>query len=155
MSQDGTLAGRIASLELEISGLRTDRAITQGQFDALVQQRVQFCCRYTAVHSSKVLEVGNASRQNDDWIVQSSWNGGLHQQFYAVPVSDGSGYYKLVNRNSGKAMSLTLWQTEEALNASAQGADELRRRGTSAGAGSITSVERYEVGLTVSARAFS
>jgi heme-degrading monooxygenase HmoA len=57
--------------------------------------------------------------------------------------------YFLVDRSSGKGMSITMWETEEALTESAAKADELRRQGSEAGGASIESVEHYEVGLTV------
>jgi heme-degrading monooxygenase HmoA len=57
--------------------------------------------------------------------------------------------YFLVDRASGKAMSITVWETEEAMVASQARADELRKQGSEAGGASIESVEQYEVGLTV------
>ena len=57
--------------------------------------------------------------------------------------------YFLVDRASGKAMSITIWQSEQALAASAAKADELRKQGSETGGGSIESVEQYEIGLTV------
>jgi heme-degrading monooxygenase HmoA len=57
--------------------------------------------------------------------------------------------YFMVDRESGKGMSITVWESEEALNASAAKADELRSRGAEAGGGTIESVEHYEIGLTV------
>jgi heme-degrading monooxygenase HmoA len=57
--------------------------------------------------------------------------------------------YFLVDRATGKAMSVTIWHSEEAMNESSRQADELRKRGTEAGRGSIESVEQYEIGLTV------
>jgi heme-degrading monooxygenase HmoA len=57
--------------------------------------------------------------------------------------------YFLVDRDSGKAMSVTVWESEEALSASVAKADELRKQGVQTGAGSIESVEHYEIGLTV------
>ena len=56
--------------------------------------------------------------------------------------------YFLVDSEGGKAMSITIWKTEEALTASAAKADELRRAASEAGRGSIESVESYEVGMT-------
>ena len=46
-------------------------------------------------------------------------------------------------------MSITIWETEEALSASAAKADELRQQGTEPGGGSIEAVQSYEIGLTV------
>ena len=57
--------------------------------------------------------------------------------------------YFLVDRDSGKAMSITVWESEQALSASVAKADELRKQGTETGGGSIESVEHYQIGLTV------
>ena len=67
-----------------------------------------------------------------------------------VEQMDGFSHaYFLVDRDSGKAMSVTMWESEEALSASVAKADELRRQGAQTGVGSIESVEHYEIGLTV------
>jgi heme-degrading monooxygenase HmoA len=55
----------------------------------------------------------------------------------------------LVDRTSGKAMSITVWESEQALTASVAKADEIRKRGAEAGGATIESVEHYEIGLTV------
>jgi hypothetical protein len=55
----------------------------------------------------------------------------------------------LVDRATGKAMSITMWESEETLLASEAMADELRRRGTESGRGTVEAVEHFEVGLTV------
>jgi heme-degrading monooxygenase HmoA len=57
--------------------------------------------------------------------------------------------YFLVDRAGGKAMSITVWESEQALSASAAKADEMRKQGSEMGGGSIESVEHYEIGLTV------
>jgi heme-degrading monooxygenase HmoA len=57
--------------------------------------------------------------------------------------------YFLVDRGSGKGMSITVWESEQALTASVAKADELRKQGTETGGGSIESVEHYEIGLTL------
>jgi heme-degrading monooxygenase HmoA len=57
--------------------------------------------------------------------------------------------YFMVDRTSGKGMSITVWQSEEALKASVAATDELRKRGADTGGGSIESVEHYEIGITV------
>ncbi len=57
--------------------------------------------------------------------------------------------YFMVDRESGKGMSITMWESEEALTQSVAKADELRRRGSETGGASIESVEHYEIGLTV------
>ena len=60
--------------------------------------------------------------------------------------------YFLVDRDSGKAVSITLWDTEEALKASQQKADELRQQGASVGGGTIESVGEFEVAMRLHAR---
>jgi heme-degrading monooxygenase HmoA len=73
-------------------------------------------------------------------------------QSVTAPLEQIDGFshaYFLVDRDSGKAMSVTVWASEQALSASAAKADELRTQGTETGGGSIESVEHYEIGLTV------
>ncbi len=53
----------------------------------------------------------------------------------------------LVDRTEGKAITITIWESEEALRASEQAADEIRQRGAAAGGGQITGVSRYEIVL--------
>jgi hypothetical protein len=55
----------------------------------------------------------------------------------------------MVDRETGKAMSITIWESEDALKASAAKADELRSQAASSGGGEIESVENYEIGVTV------
>ena len=57
--------------------------------------------------------------------------------------------YFMVDRESGKGMSITIWESEEALLASAAKADELREKGAAAGGAEIESVQHYEIGMTV------
>lgn len=55
--------------------------------------------------------------------------------------------YLLVDRKTGKAMTITLWESEEALRATADRANPLRDRISEAfGASEPASVEIYEVG---------
>jgi heme-degrading monooxygenase HmoA len=68
----------------------------------------------------------------------------------ALEQIDGFSHaYLLVDRGSGKAMSITIWDSEQALTASVAKADELRKRGSESGGGTIESVQHYEIGLTV------
>lgn len=53
--------------------------------------------------------------------------------------------YFLVDRATGKGASITIWQTEDALQASSAKADELRARGTDPSGSSIVSVDSYEI----------
>jgi heme-degrading monooxygenase HmoA len=57
--------------------------------------------------------------------------------------------YFLVDRANNKALSITVWDSEQALSASAAKADELRQEGSDTGGGTIESVDEYEIGLTV------
>jgi heme-degrading monooxygenase HmoA len=57
--------------------------------------------------------------------------------------------YFMVDRESGKGMSITIWKTEQALLDSVSKADELRRKGAEAGGAEIESVQHYEIGMTV------
>ena len=57
--------------------------------------------------------------------------------------------YFMVDRESGKGMSITIWESEDALRASAAQADQLRSKGAAAGGAEIESVEHYEIGLAV------
>jgi hypothetical protein len=50
--------------------------------------------------------------------------------------------YLLVDRASGKAATMTLWESEDALRASEEVADRVRR---DAAGDAVRSVERYEV----------
>ena len=57
--------------------------------------------------------------------------------------------YFMVDRESGKGMSITIWNNEEALLSSVAKADELRKKGAGAGGSKIESVQHYEIGMTV------
>ena len=68
----------------------------------------------------------------------------------ALEELDGfSKAYFLVDRAGGRGMSITLWESEDALNASVERANQMRREATDQAAGSIDSVDHYEVALTV------
>ena len=57
------------------------------------------------------------------------------------------GMIALGDRRSGKTLGITLWESEEAMRASEQDANWLRRVSAKAGGHQIAYVERYEVGL--------
>ena len=60
----------------------------------------------------------------------------------------GEGAILLVDRQSGKAIAITLWENEEALNASDAAANALRADAASQmGASETPTVERYEVAI--------
>jgi heme-degrading monooxygenase HmoA len=56
--------------------------------------------------------------------------------------------YFLVDRSNNKAISITIWESKEALSTSAAKADELRRSATEGAGGAIDTVEHYEIALT-------
>ncbi len=55
------------------------------------------------------------------------------------------GLYYLVDRDSGKTMSVTLWETEKAMRDSEARASQLRDETSSAASARIVGIERYEV----------
>lgn len=73
------------------------------------------------------------------------------QYFQGVtgPVQEMQGFrraYLLVDREAGKLMTVTLWDTREDVEASAQTADRIRQQGgQQAGASQPWTVEVYEV----------
>jgi heme-degrading monooxygenase HmoA len=56
--------------------------------------------------------------------------------------------YYLVNRESGKALTITLWETEEAMRASEEEANRLRSESAESARATVQDVERYEVGIS-------
>lgn len=51
----------------------------------------------------------------------------------------------LVDRGSGKSLSMSFWETEDEMRASEEQADRARGDAARAVGGSVTGVERYEV----------
>lgn len=61
-------------------------------------------------------------------------------------VAGFKGAYALLDRKSGKVMLITLWETEEAMQSTAESANQLRREiAKDAGATAPPMVEVYEV----------
>jgi heme-degrading monooxygenase HmoA len=58
------------------------------------------------------------------------------------------GIVSLTDRASGKGLTITFWETEEAMRASEERANQMRDEAASALGGSIAGVERYEVTLS-------
>ena len=58
------------------------------------------------------------------------------------------GVYALVDRQSGKQLTITLWESEEAMRASEQAANRLRSEDAEAAGATVLSVERFEVVLS-------
>lgn len=64
-------------------------------------------------------------------------------------LPDFKGAYLLVNRESGKAMTITLWESQQAMQASAGAANPLRSAvGEAFGDTQPPTVETYEVALS-------
>lgn len=61
------------------------------------------------------------------------------------------GLYALADRATGKTMSITLWDSQEALQTSEEAADRMRRDSTDAARGQIADVERFEVTMSETA----
>lgn len=59
--------------------------------------------------------------------------------------------YFLVDRATGAAMSMTIWESEEAMSASTESAEERRQERAQTGGASVVSVDTYEIGLIGSA----
>ena len=79
--------------------------------------------------------------------------GRLRQGFEGVTAEleklDGFSHaYFLTDDEHSRAMSITLWSTREALDASAERAHQMRTQATSPSDATIESVESYEVVLT-------
>ncbi len=53
----------------------------------------------------------------------------------------------LVNQQDGKAVTITLWESGDALRVTEQQADDVRAEAASSAGVAITGVERYEVSL--------
>jgi heme-degrading monooxygenase HmoA len=71
---------------------------------------------------------------------------GFDQTIDAVQQMDGNqGLMLLIDRDSGKAISITLWDSEDSLQASTEQANALRERASSVGGLTIEGVEHYEV----------
>ena len=58
------------------------------------------------------------------------------------------GAYFLVDRENGKSLAVTLWESEEAMRASEEAANSLRSETADALGTQMVGVERYEVALS-------
>jgi heme-degrading monooxygenase HmoA len=76
-------------------------------------------------------------------------------QAATAPLEDIEGFskaYFLLDRANNKAISITIWESEDALHASAARADELRKSAAAPSGATIDSVEHYEIALTASGK---
>lgn len=66
----------------------------------------------------------------------------------AARLMDGfRGIYLLYDRESGKSLSVTLWETEADMQASEEAAGQARAQSAEASGDKVVNVERYEVAL--------
>lgn len=59
------------------------------------------------------------------------------------------GVISLVNREAGETVSVTFWDSEDAMRASEEAANRMREEAADLAEGEIRGVERYEVALRV------
>ena len=57
------------------------------------------------------------------------------------------GMIALGDRQGGKTLGITFWESEEAMRASGEAANQLRQESAEVGGEEIAGVKRYEVGL--------
>lgn len=62
-------------------------------------------------------------------------------------IPGSRGIYYLVDRETGDAMALTLWESEQALRASEEQADRIRKESASQVGAEIVEVRRFEVAI--------
>ena len=66
----------------------------------------------------------------------------------AARLMDGfKGIYLLYDRESGKSLSVTVWETEADMQASEEAAGKVRAQSAEASGDKVVNVERYEVAL--------
>jgi len=71
---------------------------------------------------------------------------GIEHVLPALEMQDGfSGGLVLADRQSGKVLAVTLWESEQAMDATEDASNWLRIFSAESGGGTIGSVQRYEV----------
>ena len=66
-------------------------------------------------------------------------------RFREIPGNKGA--LLLIDRNSGRGIGVTLWESEQAMTESREQADQLRQRAAQQAQGQIVSVDEYEVAV--------
>ena len=70
----------------------------------------------------------------------------------SLQLIDGFSHgYFMVDPSTKGAVSMTVWDSEEAMTASTESASERRRQRTETGSASVVTVESYEIGLIAAA----
>ena len=73
---------------------------------------------------------------------------GFQETIGALQLVDGFSHaYFLIDRDAGTAVSMTIWESEDAMEASEAGGEDRRRHRSRTGAASVESVDHYRVGL--------
>jgi heme-degrading monooxygenase HmoA len=67
----------------------------------------------------------------------------------AKQMSGWKGVFSLADRQSGKVLLVTLWESPESMQASEEQGEKLRQENAEAGAGKITGVDRFEVAFAM------
>lgn len=62
-------------------------------------------------------------------------------------IAGNQGAFLLVDRSAGKGIGVTLWESEESMRASRQGADELQQQPAQKSRSETASVDEYEVAV--------
>jgi hypothetical protein len=71
---------------------------------------------------------------------------GIEHVLPALEMQDGfSGGLVLADRQSGKVLAVTLWESEQAMDATEDASHWMRIFSAEAGGGTVSSVQRYEV----------
>lgn len=62
-------------------------------------------------------------------------------------MAGSAGLLSMINRDTGRGLSITLWDSEEAMASSREAANQVRSQAATAMASKIIDVTEYEVGL--------
>ena len=77
---------------------------------------------------------------------------GFQETIGALQIVAGFSHgYFMVDPKTSEAISMTVWETEEAMNESTASAEERRRQRMESGHASVVSVDTYEIGLIAAA----
>jgi heme-degrading monooxygenase HmoA len=63
-------------------------------------------------------------------------------------IAGNKGAFLLVDRDTGKAIGMTIWDSEQSMSDSREQATQLRERATDEAGSQIQSVEEYEVAVS-------
>lgn len=76
---------------------------------------------------------------------------GLQQYWEALSrfreIAGNQGAFLLIDREGGKGVGVTLWESEQAMADSRERADQLRQQAAEQASGQIESVDEYEVAV--------